>query len=897
MKGDYFLASIAILVFLIVLNKGLSLPALETSSNIKQRLTKSRWLSLLIPMASIGSLLFALIGLLMNLSFHAIENMAEKEVEERMLVSISQMTQKLTSELQQLERLGDLLAQQTKLLLNAPNISTPTTLAKELQHSPEGAVFGQTTNQPVIFLPFKSQQNQDNKERKLQQLALLSPLIKSIYTSHDLINRVYINTSEAETLIYPYPDLTGFFPVSSSIKGLDYYKLSKDIDTSQNAAIWRSNYKENTNKSKTLTLINPIIHQGELTGVSGLDISLDSLGQYLTKMSVPWGGYSLLMDAEGKLLVLPYQAIADWQNMNASDLLDKLGPLRSDASGLVNLKVSEQNLLLSWSSVSPTGWKLLNVANLDKAYSVKNQLIDDYKLVLYLVSVFLVFMFFLLIYLVFRRDKQFELADQNSFLIKETNKPAVIKKNLDELDFFSLITGPLIVCKFDKDGLILACNSAFEHLAGSTQNNLKGRHLFDLLDIKRSLVTSEVKEVELSVAQQGKTCFWISLHYSPTGQGLLLLLDISESKQIQQQLRGERQRARLAAKMKAEFFQVAVSDANELLLELLQNARGFDDELTNYCQAKLIEMQHLLDNMRDMSDAGELDQQDLSEDTLVLSSLVNDCYTANEGSLAKSGRRLLIEYGSNIPEFLVIDRRRLFRLMRHLLRQMIQLSGKGDIHLWFGWNTLGRLQLKIQDQGGGLDEKERLRRFQLTTPLSSSYVASSGALGLGQLLTRQLVHEMQGSLDVEAISAGGLQIQIELPAKLGKQSERLTLGRLLVVDDGPVNAMLASSVLEKSGYEVDVASSGAEALVLGKQKNYDLVLMDIFMPVMDGIETTRLWRELNNTNAKVPIIALTANAMDLEYERFLTQGIDDYLTKPYRPNELRELVQSWLEKK
>ena len=893
MTGGYFEADIVILFLLTVLNKGLSLSALESSSNINQKLTRSRWLGLLIPMVGIGFILFALIGLLMNLSFHAIENMAEKEVEERMLDSVSEMTQKLANELYQVERLGGLLAQQTNELLKSSRINSKDKLIGEVQQGPEGMIFSQNASQPTIILSPKKYKDKKLIESRLQHLMHVSPLLKNIYTSHNLISRVYFN-SAAETIVYPYPDLGGFSSVLSSVKGLDYYNLSSD---SQLSVVWRSYSSEPDYNNEALTLIIPLVNQGELASVSGLDISLDSLGQYLDEMIVPWGGYSLLMDPEGKLLVLPSHAAADWQKINATDLLDQLGPLRSDASGLVTLKVNEQNLILSWSSVSPVGWKLFNVTNLARAYSVRNQLVDDYRYISYLVISFLCFMFFLLFFLVVRRDKQVESMNKNNSLLGGGDSSNLDKNSIDSFDFISLVSDPLIICYFDKNGLILDCNSAFEHLVGSTKNNLMGRDVFNLLNIKSAFYNNEFKDIELSITQLEKTSYWISLHYSSAGQGLLLLLDISESKQIQQQLRGEGQRARLAAKMKAEFFQVAVGDANELLLELLQNARGFDDDLTNYCQAKLIEMQHLLDNMRDMSDAGELGQQDLSEDTLVLSSLVNDCYTASEGFLADSGRRLLIEYGSNIPEFLIIDRRRLFRLMRHLLRQMIQFSGKGDIYLWFGWNTLGRLQLKIQDQGGGLDEMERLRRFQLTAPLSISYEASSGALGLGQLLTGQLVHEMQGSLNVEAISTGGLQIQIELPAQLGEQVGGQARCRLLVVDDGPVNAMLASSVLEKSGYQIDVANSGAEALALSKQKNYDLVLMDIFMPVMDGLETTRLWRELNNANAKVPIIALTANAMELENKRFLDQGINDYLTKPYRPNELRELVQRWLEKK
>lgn len=798
----------------------------------------------------------------MTLSFHALESMAEKEVEERMLESIGQTTQALTNELQQIERLGGLLAVQASTFLN--------TSVERLQNKP-----------------------QMGEQQSSQHLAKIKLLLKNIYTSHYLINRVFFNIFETEKITYPNPEeTTKFFSITESLASYKKAISTKDL---QHKAVWKTHY-DKSNKSKYLTLMRPLVVQEQLFAIAGLHISLESLSKYLSKMIIPWGGYSVLMDAEGKLLTFPYQAETDWQEVDTKDLLRQLDPLHLDASGLVTLEVNGKKLLLSWSSIPFAGCKLLNIADLNKVEGVKKQLISDYRLVLVLVCFFLVFMFFMLVFLVVRRDKKLIINTQYKFLKRENKKPVVTHKPVEQADFISLVASPMMVCQFDAEGLVVACNSAFEHLAGSTQSNLKGHHLFNLLNIKSTLINSEINEVELSVAKKEKISCWISAHQSEGGQGLLLLLDISESKQVEQQLRGDRQRARLAAKMKAEFFQVAVDDANALLANLLQNAHGFDKNLTGYCQAKLIEMQHLLDNMRDMSDSGVIDQQELSQDNLVLCSLVDDCYTASENSLVDSGRRLLIEYGSNIPEYLQIDRRRLFRLMRHLLRQMIQLSGKGDIHLWLGWNTLGRLQLKIQDQGGGLEENERLRRFQSTTPLSNNYEASTGALGLGQLLTRQLVHELQGSLEVEVLAEGGLQIKIELPARLGEGSEQLKLGRVLVVDDGPVNVMLASSVLEKSGYDVDVAASGAEALILGKQKNYNLVLMDIFMPEMDGIETTQKWRELNNANAKVPVIALTANTMELEYEQFLDKGIDGYLTKPYRPNELRELVQRWLEK-
>lgn len=724
----------------------------------QQQLIKSRWFSLLMPMAIIGSMLFLLMALLINLNFHSIKNLAERGIEERLLESASQMAQHLSNEPLTLELLSD-------------------------------------------------------------------------------------------------DELAAY---------------------------------------------------------------LDRLALRLVQMSVPWSGYSLLMDATGKLLVFPYQAESDWSNIPWQAMVDKksqekfdkvevnflkqpnlthaLDPLRLDASGLINLEVKGKKLLLSWSTITLVNWKVINIVAAEKAFIVENQLIDDYRLMILLWGAFLFIMFFVLVFLVFRRDQQL-IVNEKLNSLKEEGFSIAPPLVIDKSDFINLINYPLMVCQFDAAGLVVACNTTFEHLVGSTKNNLKGANLAELLGLKSLMINTQKNELELKIGKQDTRSYWVSFHYTSNQEGLILLLDISESKQIQQQLINDKQRTNLAAKMKTEFFKAAVNDANKLLLELIKNAQGSDKNLTSYCQVKLLDLQYLLDDMQDISDASELERKALSEDCLIIDLLIDDCHQLSKNLLADSGRNLVIDLKSTMPKHLTLDRRKLLRLMRHLLRQVIQMSIKGDIYLQLNWTDLNRLQLTLKDQGGGLIESERLRRFQLTTPMSSSYESTSGALGLGQLLTRQLVHEMRGSLNIEALPAGGLQIQIELPARLlAAKSENLVLGRILVVDDGPVNAMLAASVLEKSGYQVDVAENGAKALMLGQEKNYDLVLMDIFMPNMDGLETTRCWRQLPNTNATIPIIALTANTIAVERQRFLQQGMDDYLAKPYKPNELRELVLRWLQK-
>jgi CheY-like chemotaxis protein len=120
---------------------------------------------------------------------------------------------------------------------------------------------------------------------------------------------------------------------------------------------------------------------------------------------------------------------------------------------------------------------------------------------------------------------------------------------------------------------------------------------------------------------------------------------------------------------------------------------------------------------------------------------------------------------------------------------------------------------------------------------------------------------------------------------------------VLIVDDGPVNLTLARQVLERQGLEVTTATSGEQALVRLEEHAFDLVLMDIFMPGMDGEETSRRWREREAglaSRRRSVLVALTANASEEDRRRFHEAGMDDFLAKPYRPQALVDMVRQWL---
>nr|WP_298522065.1 response regulator [uncultured Halomonas sp.] len=173
---------------------------------------------------------------------------------------------------------------------------------------------------------------------------------------------------------------------------------------------------------------------------------------------------------------------------------------------------------------------------------------------------------------------------------------------------------------------------------------------------------------------------------------------------------------------------------------------------------------------------------------------------------------------------------------------------------------------------------------------------------LGKSVGSDLGLREQGSMMVELLDRLNENGAVETPrqprrASQVQVSKDARSVRILIVDDGPVNSILARDVLFRHGLAVDMAGGGEEALALSQQHFYDLVFMDIFMSAPDGIETTRRWREresLGQNEQRSVLVALTANASERDRERFFAAGMDDYVAKPYRPQALIDIIRRWL---
>ena len=260
---------------------------------------------------------------------------------------------------------------------------------------------------------------------------------------------------------------------------------------------------------------------------------------------------------------------------------------------------------------------------------------------------------------------------------------------------------------------------------------------------------------------------------------------------------------------------------------------------------------------------------------------------------------------------------RLRQVLVNLIGNAVKFTSSGGVKasLAFSSGTMGNgpveIEFAVEDSGIGIEPSHQRVIFEAFRQADGSVTRRFGGTGLGLAISARIVEAMGGKIRVESAPGAGSRFsftgrfaqtseqsivnlhnaieRVLAPSGETKDIERLSI---LIAEDNLVNQRLLECLLTRQGHRVVVVANGREALDAFVQRQFDLILMDISMPEMDGIEATRLMREHEASSAaeRIPIIALTANAMNGDRERFLSAGMDDYLAKPFTADSLYYLV-------
>lgn len=296
-----------------------------------------------------------------------------------------------------------------------------------------------------------------------------------------------------------------------------------------------------------------------------------------------------------------------------------------------------------------------------------------------------------------------------------------------------------------------------------------------------------------------------------------------------------------------------------------------------------------------------------------LTALLNDTVNLMTEAAQRKGLSINLELGTGVPDWVGGDSMRLKQILLNLLSNALKFTESGGVSVVASRLQSTRsngvlLRFAVSDTGIGIPADTQEHLFQPFRQAEQSTARKYGGTGLGLAISKKLVHLMGGEIGIDSVPGRGSTFwftvdlnRAEPPAQSAPQpnvkhsAQKLRQrGKILVVEDNPINRKVASSLLLHLGYSVDIVENGAEAVEQLKDNSYDVVLMDCQMPVMDGFEATQAIRTLQAGGPRTPIIAVTANALTGERERCLAAGMDDYLSKPVNRETLDAAIQRWL---
>ncbi|TGE09898.1 PAS domain-containing hybrid sensor histidine kinase/response regulator [Hymenobacter fodinae] len=487
--------------------------------------------------------------------------------------------------------------------------------------------------------------------------------------------------------------------------------------------------------------------------------------------------------------------------------------------------------------------------------------------------------------------------------------------------------------EMDLDNRVLFTNQTFCDTTGYCGNELGDEHMMaEILSAEELTKMHERNDLrmqgvsetyELPIITKDGQAKWLLVSAAPlyndarqTYGSIGIFLDITHQKQLESHLRKAKEQAEESARAK-ELFLANMSHEirtpmNAILGmgQLLAKTPLTEDQHT-YLRAIATSGENLLVILNDILDLSKIGASQLLIENIGFSmtGLLHQIEKSLHFKAEEKGLTFHTQADERIPAVLLGDPYRITQVLLNLAGNSVKFTEKGSVTvsctLEHAEDDYVDLRFLVADTGIGIDAEYLEDIFKEFSQEDSSVTRRFGGTGLGLSISRQLVHLMGGEISIDSQKHEGthsyftLRLPVGTPADLPQKTlvtpgirEQLRNQRILLVEDNNFNRQIAKGFLRNAGLEVVEAENGAIAVELIHQQSFAAVLMDVQMPIMNGLEATAYLRqELNFTT---PIIALTANAIKGEREKCLEAGMNDYLPKPFQEDDLLKMLCRWI---
>ncbi len=516
----------------------------------------------------------------------------------------------------------------------------------------------------------------------------------------------------------------------------------------------------------------------------------------------------------------------------------------------------------------------------------------------------------LVLWFLYRRGRRLSLATAEAAARME----AMVASSLDAI---------LVV---DTQGRVQGFNGAAESIFGYTEKEVLGQPMAELImpehlreahkaGMKRFLATGEARvagkgRVQLEALHKSGRVFPVELSITPARSGKDMVLvsflrDITDRLEAEAELKRARDDALAVEKAKANLLTVMSHEMRTPLngvlgsIGLLRDS-GVTPAQQRYLEAMRVSGDLLLSHVNDVLELSRLEAgaEDAAREVFDLRALVTGLADSQLASAAGRGNQLDVHCALGASDFVTGDPKQVQRVLLNLIGNALKFTCDGAVSVAATRQEGGLVEFTVADTGAAIPEEDLERIFEDFITLDASYARQSEGTGLGLAISKRMVKSMGGEIGAQSEEGEGSLFWFTLPLPMaepevtaGRPEPRSDDGhaRILMVEDNDINRLLLETMLHKQGHAVTAAPGGAEGVEAAAAGACDLILMDISMPQVDGIEALRRIRKRGLAPA-TPAVALTAHAAAEDHARILEAGFAEVLTKPVSQQDLAAVI-------